>query len=532
MIMAFKTAPAHRWTYQIKVGLAAALVLLADAFWGQGLWDAGPGSLLGAFALAWVLATIAAQRALRSNTAALVALGVATLMAGILVYEPSLLGWVLFWSALSLAVLLPRSAQVGDAWQWVRRLIVHGFTLPLGPISDRFRVLRAQKRTGKPNATRYLPMLVLPLIGGAVFLALFAMANPLISNWLDSLHGPELSGNSVLRILFAGFVLITVWGSLRPHRLRFGFKPLEDSAAVAVPGVSVGSVVLSLITFNALFALQNGLDIAYLWGGAHLPGDMTLAGYAHRGAYLLILTALLAGLFVLVTTQPGSAMAKNNAIRMLVTLWIAQNVFLVASSILRLTDYISAYSLTVLRISALLWMVLVALGLVFIGWRMMRGKTSAWLVNMNAVSALALLAGCSVVDLGAVAATWNVRHAREIGGPGVFLDRCYMNSLGASALLPLIEFERRVQSPDLRDQVARIRQEILQDVRAQQGNWRSWTVRNARRLAALPADLRQVKLPEDRSLGCDGSLYNATETYAPSAVPSSPPTPLTPEPKP
>ena len=49
------------------------------------------------------------------------------------------------------------------------------------------------------------------------------------------------------------------------------------------------AITRSLILFNALFALQTVLDLTYLWGGANLPDGMTLAEYAHRGAYLLIL---------------------------------------------------------------------------------------------------------------------------------------------------------------------------------------------------------------------------------------------------
>ena len=70
-------------------------------------------------------------------------------------------------------------------------------------------------------------------------------------------------------------------------------------------------MIVSLVAFNLIFALQNGLDLAFLWSGAPLPGDLTLAGYAHRGAYPLIATALLAGLFVLVTLRPGSATARR-----------------------------------------------------------------------------------------------------------------------------------------------------------------------------------------------------------------------------
>lgn len=95
-----------------------------------------------------------------------------------------------------------------------------------------------------------------------------------------------------------------------------------------------------------------------------MPKGVTLAEYAHRGAYPLIVTALLAALFVIVTLRPGSSTAAMPAIRKLVVLWIAQNIVLVGSSIVRTFDYVEAYSLTILRISALAWMVLVAVGLV------------------------------------------------------------------------------------------------------------------------------------------------------------------------
>lgn len=178
-----------------------------------------------------------------------------------------------------------------------------------------------------------------------------------------------------------------VWTVLRPRKLRWWARaPSHADSVVSLPGVSVGSVTLSLIAFNALFALQNGLDLAFLWSGAGLPDGMTLAAYAHRGAYPLIATALLAGVFVLVTLRPGSETAAVLLIRRLVVLWVGQNVFLVASSILRTLDYIDAYSATRLRVAALVWMVLVAVGLSLILWRMLAAKSAIWLVNANALA--------------------------------------------------------------------------------------------------------------------------------------------------
>ena len=122
----------------------------------------------------------------------------------------------------------------------------------------------------------------------------------------------------------------------------------------------------SLILFNALFALQSGLDLVYLWGGAALPDGMSHAEYAHRGAYPLIVTALLAAGFVLIAMRRGGPAEQSRLIRPLVLAWIGQNVLLVISSIFRLDLYVAAFSLTYLRLAAFIWMGLVAAGLLLI----------------------------------------------------------------------------------------------------------------------------------------------------------------------
>lgn len=99
-------------------------------------------------------------------------------------------------------------------------------------------------------------------------------------------------------------------------------------------------------------------------------------------------------------------------------LWVGQNLLLVASSLLRTADYIEVYSLTRFRIAAMIWMVLVGVGLGLICWRLLRNKSANWLINANVGTTLVVLAIVSAVDLGAVAASWNTRHAREIDGQG------------------------------------------------------------------------------------------------------------------
>ncbi|MDB5687473.1 MAG: hypothetical protein JWR77_2062, partial [Rhizorhabdus sp.] len=284
---------------------------------------------------------------------------------------------------------------------------------------------------------------------------------------------------------------------------------------VQLPGASLPSVLIALTLFNAVFALQNGLDIAFLWSGAPLPAGMSMTEYVHRGAYPLIFTALLAGFFVLTMLRSGTATAANPLARRLVALWVAQNIFLVASSALRTVEYIEFYMLTAWRIAALAWMALVAIGLVLICWRIWTAKSTRWLINANGLAAALVLTPCCFVDLDAIAATWNVRHAREVGGSGAPIDLCYLNERGDAALLPLIEFERRPLSPVMRDQVRYLRQTQFDNLAKDQSTWTTWTPHGASRLARARATLgptppKVAQLPEGDRRNCDGALLRAT----------------------
>jgi hypothetical protein len=377
-------------------------------------------------------------------------------------------------------VLSARAKAGDDVFRWVQRLAFNGLWSLVRIPADALRLARLSSFGGK-GAARVVTTLILPLLGGAVFLWLFALANPVIEKAFQSLVELDLELD-VPRVILCGFFSVVVWGFLRPTLLRRTLKTPGCEGDLEVPGVNVASITLALIVFNAVFALQNGLDIAFLWSGAGLPDGVTLAEYAHRGAYPLIATALLAGLFVLVALAPGSASSCNRTIRWLVVLWVAQNLLLVASTALRTIDYIEVYSLTRLRIAALAWMGLVALGLVLICWRMLRGKSASWLINANVLAAGAVICACSIADLGSLAAAWNVRHAAEAGGQGAPLDLHYLEQLGESALVPVVQMESRNLPPGFRSRLACVRDTLTLNAELKQSDWRLWTWRGERRL--------------------------------------------------
>lgn len=459
------------------------------------------GVLAGALAALVIVTRAPSWRTLTGR----VALTVAALLAIGLFDDPGPLGWGLFWAALSVATLSPRTVEFDDALRWSARLLRHALSGPLTAPLDLRRLIKVAGRRPQSGAHAWIRLLWLPLIGTSVFVALFALANPLIADAIARVRLPSFSDLWQWSIIAA-----LIWPLVRPNLWAArvgGFEPPRMRLAEA----TLPSLLLALGLFNAVFAVQNTLDLVFLWSGAPLPDGMTLADYAHRGAYPLIATALLAGGFVLVMLRPGTATAASLWARRLVIAWVAQNVFLVASSALRTIDYVNALGLTQWRLAALAWMGLVALGLVLIVWRLMAGRSGRWLINANALAAAVTLLVGSVVDLGAVSAAYNVAHAKQAGGDGAPLDLCYLGGSGDSGLLPLIALEARPLSPQMRSQVVRLRARAFASLAEDQADWRSWTWRGARRLAEARAGLGPLpaappSLGEGQWMTCDGSV--------------------------
>lgn len=496
-----------------KVAVAALLIGLADAvFWVHDI-----GSSVGAFALAWLVGTIAVRPGMLRDGRAFIAILAALLMAGVMIDRPGLLNWILFAGALIVAAMSARVARGESAWRWGQRFVVQAVVGAFGPLIDLRRFMRARRTTRGLSVVGLIGIVALPLFGAVVFISLFAGANPIIADVLAKITLPSLSLETMARMVFWGVVLVTIGATLRPRWRRKLIGLPQRKADHRIVGVNAASVTLSLAVFNLLFAVQNGLDLAFLWSGAPLPDGVTLAEYAHRGAYPLIFTALLAGAFVLITLRPGSETAKRPLVRGLVMLWVVQNMLLVASSMLRTFDYIDAYALTRFRLVALIWMALVGLGLLLICWRLLRERSGHWLINANLTAVLLVLFGVSAIDLGAVTAAWNVRHAREVDGTGTALDLCYLNQLGSAAVVSIAELEASTTDPHLKGRTGAVRRDMQSWMTDRQDDWRGWIWRDDRRLARVETLVGSAGTG-GADTDCNGYLIPQPLPRAPAAV--------------
>jgi hypothetical protein len=471
----------------LSARLAMALVLAALADWlfyGQRI-----GLSLVIFAIAVACASLLANQATLDYRRAVIGGVVVALGLVPAVEELNTLSFLILVAALLIALLLatnPETTGLADRARALRNFVL------LGP----FRLFPDGLQIFNISAfTRGVALWLMPAVLCTVFVALFAAANPVIEQWV-SLLNPKIIFEyvSVWRVLFWTLTLALVWPFIHVRWRREKVAAAATDVAeqellplVVSPEFLGSSTILrSLILFNLLFAAQSILDGIYLWGHVALPDNLTYAAYAHRGAYPLIATALLAAALVLVAMRPGGPAEKSKVIRPLVYLWVGQNVLLVASSILRLDLYVDIYMLTYWRIAAFIWMGLVALGLILIVARIVLDRSNQWLVGANLIALTIVLYSCSLVNFDAFIADYNLSHSNEMSGKGLNIDANYLLTLGPQAL-PALD---KVIAHRSGDNCLVSRHDRLVEVQRQDLAWRAWGFRSWRLQRRLDAQAK------------------------------------------
>lgn len=470
----------------IAAGVTTILLVIASDLL---LFDVEPGINLFITALLIALAMTGMASARGRLREGLIGMVTAGTLALPLIEAPTLLGLALAALGLAFAALIVARLLPGPLEHMPTTVMRFVLPAPIAFLRDAGSLRTVARQHVWQRTLLALLAWVVPLGLGLVFVVLFAAANPVIESLFANLQADTaLNLLNPIRIIFWLVMAAGIWALLRPKLLRR--KRSRQGVPFIVPRETAwfghAAIMRSLVIFNALFAVETVLDIAFLWGGVALPNGMSHAEYAHRGAYPLIVTALLAAAFVLVAMRREGPGQRSAIIRALVYGFIGQNVLLCLSAMLRLELYVEVYSLTGLRLAAGIWMGLVAVGLVFILLRIWWNRSNAWLVSCNLLTLLVVLYGSAMLDFSALIARFNVAHSLEVSGKGLPLDLRYLKELGPSAIPALDTFIAAVQPSKTGPFAAHsMREELEYEFFPVSRDWRSWSWRQQRLAAYL-----------------------------------------------
>lgn len=222
-----------------------------------------------------------------------------------------------------------------------------------------------------------------------------------------------------------------------------------------------------------------------LMGNSQLPEGMTYASYAYKGAYTLIITVVLAAVFILFVMNKNRENNLSQLTKSLILFWTLQNVILVISTLMRMHLYIGAFALTYLRLFVLIWMLLVLIGLGLILFRIVFQRTNIWLIKTNLISLLTVLYVISFMNFPHIISTYNVDYA--IKNPEEYIDVDYLITLGKNALPAIVRvsriYEARISPHLFKNHIINVRNRRLKNSIARftkalvnsQTNWHSWS---------------------------------------------------------
>ena len=472
------------------------LILLGDfLFWGY-----APGLSLAIFA--WGLFAVVAmgRPAKRRVLGPVILLVLATLptIEHVQLLSVCLLGAGLLAAVAWLRVPAAESISAGRDWFMTAfmRLVK---TLPTSGVlacASQLRNLRVGVASGGlifgVSSKSLLRNWAFPIGGTLVLGALLIGANPVLEQTLSQVLLIDLDALSLARrAVFWSGLGVLIWPLLTAPTPSAPLN-LTTQEWRTPEGLNTGSVLRALVLFNLLLALQSVMDFSILFGGAALPEGMSYATYAHRGAYPLLVTAMLAGAFA-VAARPF--LSEHKALKPLLLLWLLQNVFLTLSAALRLDLYIDAFGLTYLRLYALIWMALVAIGLLLVGWQVLRGRSSLWLMLRACALGFGTLYACAFVNFAAVIATDMLDRGANLGRSAA-PDWHYLCNLGPMASKAIAQGMDR--NPDL--WVPQHYRACLQpDITYP--NWREWGFRTGRINGYFAGDLELEATRHENSVG-------------------------------
>lgn len=363
---------------------------------------------------------------------------------------------------------------VGVVESLAKKILCAFFTAPeafSGVINKLARTDKASRSMIKVFIGIVISVPFLILFGG-----LFTSADPVFEKYLrnvfEYLWKPD--------IFERGLMILIMWVFLCGYLVRNAKYPsLESHLSRTEPKRNFDGIVVFvfLLMNNLLFLCFIVIQLEYLFGGEQIIRNtsFTYAEYTHKGFYEFWATVILVSIIILYTDFKLRDQAGR--IRQMVQYgWIAlicQTLVIIASGLKRIFVYEEAYGYTYLRILVALFFLFAAGSFLLFIFKIIRQKTTVWLISGGLSLAFVFLAFVSVFSIDRYIARKNVdRYLKH----DLRLDMDYLSYLSTDTYPEMVRLKTEAKDEWVRDAAERILQQQAEAARDNLSHWASWNL--------------------------------------------------------
>lgn len=326
-------------------------------------------------------------------------------------------------------------------------------------------------------------VLALPIL--IIFGLLFSSADLAFSQFVNSIVYIDPSERTMQYIFLLFVAFLSALGFLSYIFFpKPGDQALPDQQPIAATGSDRGiEVLVALSLVSILFLLFIGFQVAYLFGGETnvVNAGFTYAEYARRGFFELLVVGMLSLLVLLVSEKfAGVESKKDNRFLFPALVLIAEVVIVIISAFKRLSLYIDAYGMTMLRFYVAAFIGLLLVWFILLAIKFIKTKREEFYTFSGLISIALFLVVMNLVNPDAFIARYNLEQYNQNGK----IDASYIRELSADATPVVIEMYNKVDVAD-KEIMREILQKQKEALETHQDNWQSMNLSRARALKLL-----------------------------------------------